>query len=35
MALRWEWRTFGDRVGAAERRLDSVHIDSVVETSPT
>ena len=35
MALRWEWRTFGDQVGAAERRLDSVHVDSVVESDET
>jgi exopolyphosphatase / guanosine-5'-triphosphate,3'-diphosphate pyrophosphatase len=35
MALRWEWRTFGDRFGAAERRLDSVHIDNVAESDET
>jgi exopolyphosphatase/guanosine-5'-triphosphate,3'-diphosphate pyrophosphatase len=35
VALRWEWRTFGDRFGSVERRLDSVHIDSVVESDET
>lgn len=35
MALRWEWRTFGDQFGAAERRLVPVHIDSVVESDET
>jgi len=24
MALRWEWRTFGDRFGPTESRLGSV-----------
>jgi exopolyphosphatase / guanosine-5'-triphosphate,3'-diphosphate pyrophosphatase len=35
MALRWEWRTFGDHFGAAERRLEPVHVDSVVESDET
>jgi exopolyphosphatase / guanosine-5'-triphosphate,3'-diphosphate pyrophosphatase len=35
MALRWEWRAFGDRFGAAEGRLGSIEVDSVVESDET
>ena len=35
MNLRWEWRTFGDRFGAAERRLGSLPVESVVESDET
>jgi exopolyphosphatase/guanosine-5'-triphosphate,3'-diphosphate pyrophosphatase len=35
MALRWEWRTFGDGFGAADNRLASVQVDSVVESDET
>lgn len=35
MALRWEWRTFGDRFGAADGRLGSMPFESVVESDET
>jgi exopolyphosphatase / guanosine-5'-triphosphate,3'-diphosphate pyrophosphatase len=35
MNLRWEWRTFGDHFGAAESRLGSLHVESVVESDET
>jgi exopolyphosphatase/guanosine-5'-triphosphate,3'-diphosphate pyrophosphatase len=35
MAPRWEWRTFGDRFGAVERHLETVHIHSVAESDET
>jgi exopolyphosphatase / guanosine-5'-triphosphate,3'-diphosphate pyrophosphatase len=35
MNLRWEWRTFGDDFGAAESRLGSLHVESVVESDET
>jgi exopolyphosphatase / guanosine-5'-triphosphate,3'-diphosphate pyrophosphatase len=35
MALRWEWRTFDDRFGAAESRLGSIPVESVVESDET
>ena len=35
MALRWEWRTFGNRFGAAESRLGSMPVESVVESDET
>jgi exopolyphosphatase / guanosine-5'-triphosphate,3'-diphosphate pyrophosphatase len=35
MALRWEWRTFGDRFGPAESRLGSMPVESVVESDET
>ena len=35
MGLRWEWRTFGDRFGPADSRLETVGIDSVVESDET
>jgi exopolyphosphatase/guanosine-5'-triphosphate,3'-diphosphate pyrophosphatase len=35
MALRWEWRTFGDRFGPAESRLGSVQVERVVASDET
>jgi exopolyphosphatase/guanosine-5'-triphosphate,3'-diphosphate pyrophosphatase len=35
MALRWEWRTFGDRFGAAASRLGSMPVERVVESDET
>ena len=35
MNLRWEWRTFGDSFGAAESRLGSLPVESVVESDET
>ena len=35
MALRWEWRTFGEQFGAAEDRLGATRLDRVVESDET
>jgi exopolyphosphatase / guanosine-5'-triphosphate,3'-diphosphate pyrophosphatase len=35
MALRWEWRTFGDRFGAADSWLDSIQVEPVVQSDET
>jgi hypothetical protein len=35
MNRRWEGRAFGDRFGAAESRLGSMHVESVVESDET
>ena len=35
MGLRWEWRTFGDRFGPADSRLETVEIESVAESDET
>ena len=35
MGLRWEWRTFGDDFGAAERRLASLPSEQVTESDET
>jgi exopolyphosphatase / guanosine-5'-triphosphate,3'-diphosphate pyrophosphatase len=35
MTLRWEWRTFGDRFGAAEGRLGSMDVERVAESDET
>jgi exopolyphosphatase/guanosine-5'-triphosphate,3'-diphosphate pyrophosphatase len=35
MNLRWEWRAFGERFGAAESRLGSLHVEGVVESDET
>ena len=35
MALRWEWRTFGDAFGGAEERLGPIGPESVVESDET
>jgi exopolyphosphatase/guanosine-5'-triphosphate,3'-diphosphate pyrophosphatase len=34
-ALRWEWRTFGERFGGAEERLGSIESERVVESDET
>jgi exopolyphosphatase/guanosine-5'-triphosphate,3'-diphosphate pyrophosphatase len=35
MNLRWEWRTFGDDLGTAESRLESVEVESVADSDET
>jgi exopolyphosphatase / guanosine-5'-triphosphate,3'-diphosphate pyrophosphatase len=35
LSLRWEWRTFGDRLGAAESKLAAVRFESVVQSDET
>lgn len=35
MALRWEWRTFGEQFGGAEERLGPIAPESVVESDET
>jgi exopolyphosphatase / guanosine-5'-triphosphate,3'-diphosphate pyrophosphatase len=35
MSLRWEWRTFGDELGAAERRLAALEPERVTESDET
>jgi exopolyphosphatase/guanosine-5'-triphosphate,3'-diphosphate pyrophosphatase len=34
-ALRWEWRTFGERFGGAEERLGSIEPERVAESDET
>jgi exopolyphosphatase / guanosine-5'-triphosphate,3'-diphosphate pyrophosphatase len=34
-ALRWEWRTFGEQFGEAERRLDATGEERVIESDET
>jgi exopolyphosphatase/guanosine-5'-triphosphate,3'-diphosphate pyrophosphatase len=35
VALRWEWRTFGDDLGEAERRLASLRVEQVTDSDET
>ena len=35
MGLRWEWRTFGDELGAAGERLGSMPPEKVTESDET
>ena len=34
-ALRWEWRTFGERLGGAEQRLGSMEPERLAESDET